>query len=108
MAASASNVYYVANRKLTEVNPLASTRRDGPITFPAQSMVGYSNGFLAVVSNGQIYRLNTSTLDGTPTALPGSGPFRGMAMFEDKAYVLNGSCYYEIRLTDMVTTSSVC
>lgn len=108
IAASASNVYVVANRKLTEVNPTTWARRDGPITFPAASMVGYSDGNLVVISNNQIYRLNVATLDGSPAALPGSGPVRGMAVFKDKVYLLSGSCYYELLISSLAVTNSAC
>jgi hypothetical protein len=108
MTAAPGFVYVMANRKLTEVNTTTWAHRDSPITFPAASMVGYSEGNLAAISNGQIYRLNVSTLDGTAAALPGGGPVRGMALFGDKTYLLSGSCTYEIKTSDLTTASSVC
>ncbi|HUQ19937.1 MAG TPA: VCBS repeat-containing protein [Gemmatimonadaceae bacterium] len=109
MAAAPGLVYLVANRKLTEVNPITWIRRDSPLTFPAASMVGYSEASgLVAVSNGQIYRLNSGTLDGSPAGLPGTGPIRGMAVFGDKTYVMSGSCYYELRTSDLTVTNSAC
>jgi hypothetical protein len=108
MAAAPGYVYVMANGKLTEVNTSTWAHRDGPVTFPAASMVGYSDGNLAAISNGQIYRLSVGTLDGTAAALPGSGPVRGMAMFGDKTYILSGSCTYEIKTSDLTTVSSAC
>jgi len=108
MTASPTMVYVVNNRKVVEVNPVTQALRLSPTVLPAKSLIAYADGSVIVASGTQLYRVNLSTLEATPSPAPGTGPIRGMVGWGSRLFLSSGNCNYEIVPSTLAATQISC
>ena len=108
MTASPTMVYAVNNHKVVEVNPVTQVPRLSPTILPAKLLIAYADVAVIVGSGTQLYSVNLSTLEATPSPARGKGPIRGMVGWGTKLYLTSGNCNYEIVPSTLAATQIGC
>jgi hypothetical protein len=100
--------YVVNGRRLTEVNGATWAQRSATWTFPAPTMLGYSDDRLTALSDNHFYKIDLKSLNQSQKNAPGSGSVNGMAVFGGFAYLMRGNCFYEVSTETLSSKAMGC
>lgn len=88
MAAGDGVVYYLANDRLSEVNPRGWVRRESPMPMPGTVAMGFSGSSLIVLAGGVLRSINPRDWSDRVIGAALGGTINGMAIFGATAYIM--------------------